>query len=69
MYDGYIFTVRLSKQSHDGFEYTVAWVDCSASGEALGRRVFIRGNHVPADGPMVKDISILAGERGSLRAC
>jgi FAD/FMN-containing dehydrogenase len=46
----------LSKQSDDSFEYTVAWVDCSAPGNALGRGVFIRGNHDPGEGRIVKDI-------------
>jgi len=30
-------------------EYTVAWIDSSATGRQLGRGIFIRGNH--ADGP------------------
>ena len=33
----------LSDQDH---EYTVAWVDCLASGKAGGRGLFMRGNHV-----------------------
>jgi len=46
----------LSKQSDEGFEYTVAWVDCSASGKALGRGLFIRGNHEAAEGPIGRHI-------------
>jgi FAD/FMN-containing dehydrogenase len=41
----------LSNQSSGDFEYTVAWVDCFASGTALGRGIFMRGNHQPGDGP------------------
>lgn len=36
---------ELSAQSEHGFEYTVAWVDCTARGGALGRGIFSRGNH------------------------
>ncbi|HET7427373.1 MAG TPA: FAD-binding oxidoreductase, partial [Gemmatimonadales bacterium] len=33
------------------FEYTVAWVDCLARGRRLGRGIYMRGDHVPLDGP------------------
>jgi FAD/FMN-containing dehydrogenase len=36
---------RLSAESERGYEYTVAWLDCAATGRKLGRGVFICGNH------------------------
>jgi FAD/FMN-containing dehydrogenase len=35
----------LSTDSEADFEYTVAWLDCLASGDKLGKGHFIRGNH------------------------
>ncbi len=40
----------LSAESERDFEYTVAWVDCTARGNALGRGIFIRGNHAETGG-------------------
>ena len=42
---------ELSQQSADDYEYTVAWLDCLAGGEQLGRGHFIRGNHARS-GPL-----------------
>ncbi|OUD14252.1 FAD-binding oxidoreductase [Thioflexithrix psekupsensis] len=36
----------LSQQSDSEYEYTMSWVDCSATGDKLGRGLFMRGNHV-----------------------
>lgn len=36
---------RLSEESEQDYEYTVAWVDCLAAGNKLGRGHFTRGNH------------------------
>lgn len=36
---------EISAQSDVDYEYTVAWVDCLATGEQLGRGIFMRGNH------------------------
>jgi FAD/FMN-containing dehydrogenase len=47
-YDSLDAFFRLSAESDQAFEYTVAWIDCLASGPQLGRGVFIRGNHVEA---------------------
>lgn len=42
----------LAAASERDYEYTVAWIDCAARGNALGRGHFIRANHAPAtDGP------------------
>lgn len=35
----------LVKDSDQDFDYTVAWIDCLAKQEHLGRGLFIRGNH------------------------
>jgi FAD/FMN-containing dehydrogenase len=40
---------QLSQDSERDFAYTVSWVDCLAKGDALGRGLFIRGNHAPAN--------------------
>lgn len=32
-------------ESEQGYQYTVAWIDCLATGSQLGRGIFTRGNH------------------------
>jgi FAD/FMN-containing dehydrogenase len=41
---------ELAAEDH-AWEYTVAWVDCLAGGSRLGRGIYLRGEHVPLDGP------------------
>lgn len=36
---------KISDESDKDWEYTVAWIDCLASGNELGRGLFMRGNH------------------------
>jgi FAD/FMN-containing dehydrogenase len=42
----------LAAESAGSFEHTAAWIDCTASGKAVGRGVFQRGNWA-GDGPLV----------------
>ena len=45
---------KISAESDKNFEHTVAWVDCLAQGDILGRGIFMRGNHAPASaGPLI----------------
>lgn len=39
---------RLSDESDKDWEYTVAWIDCLATADELGRGLFMRGNHCEA---------------------
>src|SRR6202167_975727 len=50
----------LAAQSDAAYEYTVAWLDCAATGGQLGRGVFMRGNHVQHDAhaPRVRALRI-----------
>ncbi len=39
---------EISRSTDSKFEYTVAWLDCVASGNNLGRGIFMRGKHSDA---------------------
>lgn len=36
---------KISQESKEHWEYTVAWIDCLATGKGLGRGIFFRANH------------------------
>ena len=37
--------IEVAEASDKEFEYTVSWLDCLASGDSLGKGIFMRGNH------------------------
>lgn len=47
-YDNLAEFFQLTAESDADYEYTVAWIDCLATGEHLGRGHFMRGNHAGA---------------------
>lgn len=49
-YSGFDEFLELSRGSHDGFEYVVAWVDCLARGKTGPRGLFFRANHAHDSG-------------------
>jgi FAD/FMN-containing dehydrogenase len=48
----------LAAQSDVAYEYTVGWLDSAASGDKLGRGVFMRGNHLQHDAPPARERSL-----------
>ncbi|WP_210255184.1 FAD-binding oxidoreductase [Ancylobacter pratisalsi] len=40
----------LDAESAQAWEYTAAWIDCLAGGEALGRGIYMRARHAPGVG-------------------
>ena len=44
-YDNLDEFFTLARDSDQDYEYTVAWIDCLASGDSLGRGLFMRANH------------------------
>ena len=44
-------TLQVFAESQDDYLYSMAWIDCLASGTGLGRGIVMLGNHAPAATP------------------
>ncbi|MFM7224097.1 MAG: decaprenylphosphoryl-beta-D-ribose oxidase, partial [Actinomycetota bacterium] len=62
--------MRRMLEHDDDYRYSVAWIDCMASGANLGRSVLTRGNHATIDDlpPRRRDAPIGRGPRLHLTA-
>ena len=49
------FTISESSKNH---EYTVAWIDCVATGDNFARGIFFRGNHTEQTGRKKKSLNL-----------
>lgn len=47
---------QINKESEKDFEYTVSWIDCTASGGDLGRGLYTRGNFTEVDEKMMSEL-------------
>ncbi|MEM1397440.1 MAG: FAD-binding protein, partial [Pseudomonadota bacterium] len=45
----------LARESETSFEHTVAWIDCAAQGQKLGRGIFSRGNWSKEGGAKISE--------------
>ncbi len=61
--------LELFAAGDDAYRYSVAWIDCLASGRSLGRSVLMRGDHASADeAPAIARGEPLAIRRRSSRS-
>lgn len=58
---------EISADSDKDFDYTVAWLDCVASGDNFGRGIFMRGNHSHKIDNASKDEGFISKLKSSLQ--
>lgn len=49
-FDGLADFFDLARESDEAWEYTAAWIDCTARGRSLGRGIYSRARHVAGHG-------------------
>jgi FAD/FMN-containing dehydrogenase len=50
---------KISKDSDKSYDYSVAWIDCLASGSKIGRGVFKRARHSPEGGLVLLNARVM----------